>query len=79
MLSLVEAAPSLDESAVINMSICQHRIAFWVMKLSELKLIGLSRYRQMLLSRIKMKVLLALPEKLKQISLSSLQEPHPRV
>jgi hypothetical protein len=68
MLSLVEAAPSLDESAVINMSICQHRIAFWVMKLSELKLIGLSRYRQMLLSRIKMKVLLALPEKLKQIS-----------
>ncbi len=36
-------------------------------QLSELKLIRLSRYRQMLLSRIKMKVLLALPEKLKQI------------
>jgi SAM-dependent methyltransferase len=36
-------------------------------QLSEIKLIGLSRHRQMLLSRIKMKVLLALPEKLKKI------------
>jgi SAM-dependent methyltransferase len=36
-------------------------------QLSEIKMISLSRHRQMLLSRIKMKVLLSLPEKLKKV------------
>ena len=35
-------------------------------QLSEIKIIGLTRHRQMLFSRIKMRVLLSLPEKLKK-------------
>ena len=36
-------------------------------QLSEAKLLGLTRHRQMLFSRIKMKILLSVPEKLKKI------------
>lgn len=36
-------------------------------QLSEIKMISLSRHRQMLLSRLKMKVLLSIPEGLKKV------------